>query len=99
MSSSHAMKIRIHPNAEQKAFFLTNFGHCRFVYNKMLEERTNIYKKYKNDSQALRDYSFKTEKQFKKSYLFLKQADSNSLQQSRKHLKKAFDNFFDNIKK
>lgn len=98
MNSNHAIKVRIHPNAKQEAFFLMNFGHCRFVYNKMLEERNTIYKKYKDDSQALRDYSYKTEKQLKKLHPFLKQADSNSLQQSRRNLKSAFKNFFDNLK-
>ena len=98
MNSNHAIKVRIRPNAEQEAFFLMNFGHCRFVYNKMLEERKDIYEKYKNDKQALRDYSYKTEKQLKKLHPFLKQADSNSLQQSRRNLKRAFDNFFKNLK-
>ncbi|MBN1216747.1 MAG: helix-turn-helix domain-containing protein [Candidatus Lokiarchaeota archaeon] len=40
-----------------------NFGHCRFVYNKKLKERINIYKKYKKDCLALRDYSFIKETQ------------------------------------
>ena len=98
MNSNHAIKVRIHPNIEQEAFFLMYFGHCRFMYNKILEERKNIYKKFKDDNQALRDYSYKTEKQLKKLYPFLKQADSNSLQQSRRNLKRAFDNFFSNLK-
>lgn len=98
MSSNRAIKVRIYPNTDQEAFFLMNFGHCRFVYNKMLEEKKDIYKKYKDDKQALRDYSYKTEKQLKNLYPFLKQADSISLQQSRKNLKKAFDTFFDNLK-
>ena len=64
----------------------------------MLEKRNDIYEKYKDDNQALRDYSYQTEKQLKKSYIFLKQADSNSLQQSRRNLERAFKNFFDNVK-
>ena len=75
-----------------------NFGCVRFVYNKMLEERKDIFRKYKNDKQALRDYTYKTEKQLKTDYPFLKEADSNSLQQSRRNLEKAFNNFFENLK-
>jgi len=64
----------------------------------MLEERKSVYQKYKNDKQVLRDYKYKTEKQLKSEHPFLKQADSNSLQQSRRHLKTAFKNFFKNMK-
>ncbi|MBN1213918.1 MAG: helix-turn-helix domain-containing protein [Candidatus Lokiarchaeota archaeon] len=53
------MNIRVHPNVKQKALFLMNFRHYRFVYTKILEVRTTIYNKYKNDRQALRDYSFR----------------------------------------
>ena len=98
MTSNRAIKLRIYPNVEQQAFFSMNFGCCRFVYNKMLEERTNVYKKYKNDKQGLHDYKYKTEKQLKTEFPFLRQADSNSLQKSRRHLEKAFKNFFENIK-
>ena len=98
MTSNRAIKIRIYPNVKQESFFTMNFGCCRFVYNKMLEERENIYQKYKNDKQGLYDYKYKTEKQLKLEFQFLKQADSSSLQQSRRHLEKAFENFFRNVR-
>jgi len=64
----------------------------------MLEEKKDIYQKYKSNKQALRDYKYKTEKQLKLEFNFLKRADSNSLQQSRRHLERAFKNFFKNVR-
>ena len=98
MSSNRAIKVRIYPNKEQESFFATNFGCCRFAYNKMLEERDSIYQEYKSDKQALYDYKYKTEKELKIEFPFLKKADSNSLQQARRHLEIAFKNFFKNVK-
>ena len=98
MTFDYAIKIRIYPNKKQSDFFLKNFGCCRFVYNKMLEERKEFYQLYKHDKDKLRDHEYKTEKQYKKIYPFLKEADSNSLQQARRHLQTAYKNFFRNIK-
>ena len=98
MTFDYAIKIRIYPNKKQSDFFLKNFGCCRFVYNKMLEERKEFYQLYKHDKDKLRDHEYKTEKQYKKTYPFLKEADSNSLQQARRHLQTAYKNFFRNIK-
>ena len=98
MIFNHAIKIRIYPNKKQSNFILKNFGCCRFVYNKMLEERNEFYQLYKHDKKKLRDHEYKTEKQYKKTYSFLKEADSNSLQQARRHLQTAYKNFFRNIK-
>ncbi len=98
MTFDYAIKIRIYPNKEQKAFFSKNFGCCRFVYNKMLEERKDFYQLYKHDKDKLRDHEYRTEKQYKEIYPFLKEADSNSLQQARRHLQTAYKNFFRNIK-
>ena len=96
--NNRAMKIRIYPNKKQSEFLSKNFGCCRFVYNKMLDERRKVYQLYKNDKEKLHDYKYKTEKQYKQEYDFLKEADSNALQQARRHLQTAYKNFFKNIK-
>ncbi len=98
MPYDYAIKIRIYPNKEQKEFFSKNFGCCRFVYNKMIEERRGIYQIYKVDEDRLHKHKCRTEKQYKQLYPFLKVADSNSLQQARRHLQTAYKNFFRNIK-
>ena len=96
--NDRAIKVRIYPNKEQREFLSKNFGCCRFVYNKMIDERREVYHVYKNDKEKLYGYKYKTEKQYKQEHPFLKEADSNSLQQARRHLQTAYKNFFKNIK-
>ena len=98
MTYDYAIKLRIYPNNEQKKFLSKNFGCCRFVYNKMIEERKEVYQLYKNNKDTLHNYKYRTEKQLKELYPFLKEADSNSLQQARRHLQTAYKNFFNSIK-
>jgi transposase len=40
-----AYKYRIYPNDAQAVFFAKTFGCCRFVWNKMLDEQLQAYKK------------------------------------------------------
>lgn len=98
MVYDYTIKIRIYPNKEQRMFLKNNFGCCRFVYNKMIEERSQIYQLYKHEKEKLYNYKYITEKQYKEVNPFLKRADSISLQQTRKHLQTAYKNFFDNVK-
>lgn len=65
----------------------------------MLEERKEIYKQLKNDRQALYNYKYKTEKQYKKEFEFLKKVDSKALQSEWRNLKSAYQNFFNGLKK
>ena len=65
----------------------------------MLEERKKIYDGLKNDKETLYNYKYKTEKEYKQEYRFLKEVDSKALQAEWRHLKSAYDNFFRNIKK
>ena len=64
----------------------------------MIKERSKVYQLYKNDKETLYEYTYKTEKQYKKEYPFLKKADSNALQQARRHLQTAYKRFFKSIK-
>ncbi|TKJ25449.1 MAG: transposase [Promethearchaeota archaeon Loki_b31] len=75
------------------------FGSCRFIYNKMLEERKKVYQELKDDKEAFYDHKYKTERQYKQDHSFLKEVDSKALQSEWRHLKSAYDNFFRNIKK
>ncbi|MCX6384496.1 MAG: helix-turn-helix domain-containing protein, partial [Actinobacteria bacterium] len=42
-------KFKIYPTEEQKAFFEKHFGCVRFIYNYLLNLRTEVYKKDKTN--------------------------------------------------
>jgi len=91
-------KYRLYPNKDQEILIQKTFGCCRFIYNTMLAERISAYEKLKDDKDALYSYKYKTEKEYKQEFDFLKEVDSTSLQQSRMHLQTAYKNFFRNPK-
>jgi transposase len=45
MQIVHARKMRIYPNNTQKQTINQTLGHCRYVYNKMLERNQKVYKR------------------------------------------------------
>lgn len=94
-----AYKIRLYPNQKQKVLIDKTIGACRFVYNQMLAERQSVFGKLKNDKQALRNYQYKTEKQYKQEFTWLSEVSSRALQQSRINLETAYKNFFRELKK
>ena len=74
------------------------FGCSRFIYNTLLSERKEIYSKLKDKPRELYEYKYRTEKQLKEEFSFLKEVDSISLQQTRMNLGVAYENFFRKIK-
>ena len=94
MIVSKAFKLRLYPTDSQRAMINNNIGACRFLYNTMLRERLDAYEALKDDKQALWEYKYKTEKQYKEEYEWMKEVDSTSLQQSRIDLTHAYANFF-----
>ena len=74
-------------------------GSSRFIYNQMLNERKEVYERFKGDKDTLKKHTYKTEKQYKVDFPFLKEADSIALQASREHLFEAYQNFFNGLKK
>ena len=56
------------------------FGSARFIYNKMLAERKEVYVKLKDKPRELYEHKYKTEKQYKEEYEWLKEVDSIALQ-------------------
>ena len=89
-----ALKIRIYPNVQQTTMLNKTFGCARFIYNTMLSERKEIYDKLKHNSRELYEYKYKTEKQLKEEFEFLKEVDSVALQQARMNLGLAYENFW-----
>ena len=89
-----ALKIRIYPNVQQTTMLNKTFGCTRFIYNTMLSERKEVYDKLKHNSRELYEYKYKTEKQLKEEFEFLREVDSVALQQARMNLGLAYENFW-----
>ena len=79
---NRAYKFRIYPNVEQQMFLSKTFGCCRFLYNKMLEDKITEYKKNGKLKRT-------TPAMYKPEYPFLKEVDSIALQQAFRHRSRA----------
>ena len=84
---NRAVKIRIYPNAEQRVQIEKTIGCSRFIYNCMLADKMEHYKKEKK---MLRN----TPASYKKEYPWLKEVDSLALANAQMHLESAFHKFF-----
>ena len=93
-----ALKLRIYPNDQQTIQLNKTFGCSRFIYNTMLSDRKDIYAKLKDKPRELYEYKYRTEKQLKEEFEFLKEVDSIALQQTRMNLGVAYQNFFRKLK-
>ena len=99
MLINKSFKIRIYPNNSQRDLIEKSFGCSRFIYNSMLAERQRVYEELKDspNRQALWTYKYKTEKDYKKEFEWLKEVESSSLQQARIDLSNAYFNFFKSL--
>ena len=87
-------KFRIYPTKEQEVLLSKHFGHCRFVFNRMLSDRKE---KYLNEKTSLNYYdNTRTLTKLKKEeeYVWLKEVNSQSLQAAIRNLDVAYRNFF-----
>lgn len=80
-------KFRLYPNKEQQEYFAKCFGCTRFIYNQMLADKIEYYKK---TGEMLNN----TPAQYKKEYPWLKEIDSLALANAQMNLNKAYKNFF-----
>ena len=91
-----AYKFRIYPNKSQEEQIQKTFGCCRYAYNHYLALRKA---KYEADKSTLGFYECcKDLTLLKKENEWLKEVDSQALQQSLRNLDKAFQNFFRRVK-
>ena len=97
MKKYFAVVLRIYPDKEQQTLIDKTIGCCRFLYNQMLAERIKVYEEHKHDKQEVYGWKYKTEKQYKEEFEFLKEIDVYALQQSRIHLDTAYNNFFKSL--
>ena len=67
-----AYKYRLYPTDEQATMFAKTFGCCRKVYNLMLEEKIDNYKRTGK-------FGTVTPAKYKKEYPYLKEVDSLAL--------------------
>lgn len=84
---NRAYVFRLYPNAEQKIILAKTFGCVRFIYNKMLQDRIDYYKK---TGKSLNN----TPAQYKSEFIWLKEVDSLALANAQLNLNKAYKNFF-----
>ena len=94
MKINKAFKFRIYPDNTQKQYFAQSFGCARFVYNRFLRQRIDYYAEtgkgltYHNTALALTQ--LKKEPEFE----WLKDVNSQSIQQALRNLDTAYSNFF-----
>ena len=102
MRIKRCLKIRIYPTPNQFQMFIKTGGCRRFVYNKYVESREQFYKDNikgkcltkEQKEKIYEQFKYKTEKQLKEEYTFLKEVSSVALQQGRKDAQKAYRDFF-----
>lgn len=94
MKQQKAYKYRFYPTEEQVQILAKTFGCCRYVYNWALRERTDTYYQrgerlsYEGTAQLL------TVLKKQEDHQWLNEVSSVPLQQSLRHLDRAFRNFF-----
>ena len=97
-TSNKAYQFRLYPTPSQQSELESIFGCCRFLWNQELNEHQTVYKQFKPLGGIPRGYKYKTEKEYKQQFVFLKNADSKALQAVTANLWNAYGRFFQNIK-
>lgn len=87
-----AYKYRIYPTKEQEKKIVQHIGGCRFVYNWALENKIRYYETSKEKLSAY-DLNYML-KGLKADNPWLKEVNSQSLQQTNKNMESAFTRFF-----
>lgn len=88
----YTYKFRMAPNEDQQAKLAAHFGCVRFVYNRFLAQRKDLYLQSKEGTNYNKQAAELTE--LKKELTWLKDTNSQSLQHSLKCLQAAYNNFF-----
>ncbi|WP_347474823.1 RNA-guided endonuclease InsQ/TnpB family protein [Sulfobacillus thermosulfidooxidans] len=89
-----AFKYRIDPSVEQESLINKTFGCVRFIYNRMLANRKEIYEQCKDDKESLKQQRYLLPADFKKEFKWLKEVDSLALVNAQLNLQAAYRNFF-----
>ena len=93
-----AFQFRLYPTAEQEQILASFFGQSRFVYNYFLRQRIDFYTSNKGgDKQSLNYHDtakMLTELKQQPDTVWLKESNSQALQQTLRHLDNAYNHFF-----
>lgn len=87
-----AYKYRLYPKVAQADLLNKHFGACRFIYNLALETKNYAYESHRKNISSFDLMNQLPE--LKKDCVWLKEVDSQALQQSIVNLDKAFTSFF-----
>lgn len=87
-------KYRIYPNKEQRVFIEKTFGCCRYVYNRALAMKMELYEKEKKGISIFKLIGEIPKWKKIEETKWLKEVNASSLQQSLLHLDKAYTAFF-----
>ena len=89
-----ALKVRLYPNNTQKQIIASQIGAVRYVYNRTLALRINAYKKFGLKVGKFDLIKHITKLKNKDNTSWLKEADSQALQQSVANMDSAYKHFF-----
>src|SRR3981081_3913884 len=90
-----AYKYRFYPSDQQEQELLRTFGCVRLVYNKALEARTAAWYSEQRRVNYIQTSALLTEWKRTEDLAFLNEVSSVPLQQSLRHLQKAFVAFWE----
>lgn len=93
MRVKYTYRFRLYPNKEQAVLLEKHFGCSRYLYNYFLARRKNEYLTTGRSNNFVRDCKELTD--LKKQMTWLKEVNSQTLQQSIKNLDAAYGNFFE----
>jgi len=94
MDIKRAYKYRFYPTAEQEAMLAKTFGCARFIYNHMLEVRSEAWK-WRKESIGYNETSrMLTNLKKDPEYTWLREVSCAPIQQALRHLETAYKNFF-----
>lgn len=85
--ANRAFKYRIYPTTEQQTLFAQTFGCCRKVWNLMLSDKQEYYKKHHKILST-------TPAQYKDAYPYLREVDSLALANVQLNLQSAYKNCY-----
>ncbi len=74
-----AYTFRLYPIGDQVHLMRKTFGCVRFVYNRMLAERKEVYEKYKDNKGQRKEQKLPTPAKSKAEFEWLKEVDSLAL--------------------
>lgn len=93
-----ACKIRLYPNKQQKQIISSQIGGNRYIYNRMLALKIYAYKKFGINLKNFDLIKHATKLRNRTKTSWLKEVDSQSLQQSIANMDTAYKNFFRRVK-